>query len=239
MSLTYSTYLTQLITLNSIASSTDTNFQNILPGCIDYAEQRIYREGDFLATRVTDTSGAVSSGVRTLALSTAQGNFLVVEEINIWTPVGATAGSATRNPVTRASQEFIDAVFPAASQQTTVPLFWAPRDNTTVIFGPAPDAAYTAEVVGTQRPTPLSSGNSSTFLTQYLPDLFMAASMVYMAGYQRDFGAQSENPQLAQSWETQYKQLFASANVEELRKKYQSGGWTHTQPSPIATPQRV
>jgi hypothetical protein len=238
--LNYSTYITQLITLNSIASSTDTNFTNVLPGCIDYAEQRMYRELDPMVTRVTDTSATVSSGVRTFNLPTTTGTFLVVEGVNIISSVGAPATTGTRNPAYNTSREFLDSVYPsAASSNCGLPGFWTLASNTQIIFGPAPDAAYVAEIVGTQRPTPLSSGNSSTFLTQVFPDAFMAASMVYMAAFQRDFGAQSENPQVAQSWENQYKTLMQSASMEEMRKRYFGPGWTAMSPSPISTPPRA
>jgi hypothetical protein len=94
------------------------------------------------------------------------------------------------------------------------------KDQWTIILGPAPSAPYNIEILGTIRPVPLSPTNSQTFLTQYLPDLFTAASMVFMSGYQRDFGSQSDNPQQAQSWENQYQLLFKSANAEEMRKRY-------------------
>lgn len=238
--LNYTTYVTQLITLNSIASSTDAFFTNVLPGAIDYAEQRLYRELDLLVTRVTDASATVSSGVRTFSLPTTTGTFLVVEGINTISSVGATALTGTRNPAYATSREYIDAVYPsAASSNCGIPSFFAMASNTQIIFGPAPDAAYVVEVVGTQRPTPLSSGNSSTFLTQVLPDVFMAASMVYMAGAQRDFGAASENPQVSQSWEAQYQTLLNTANKEELRKRYFGPGWTAMAPNQVSTPPRV
>ena len=85
---------------------------------------------------------------------------------------------------------------------------------------PSPGAAFNVEVTGTIRPTPLSATNTSTFLTTYLPDLFVAASMVYAGNNMRDFGIEGGNAALAQSWEQQYQALFASANAEETRKRY-------------------
>src|SRR5262249_53305267 len=101
-----------------------------------------------------------------------------------------------------------------------------------------PDAAYTLEAVGTIRPAPLSATNTSTFLTNNLPDLWFAATMIFMSGYIQNFGSQSDNPQLAVSWAAIYDKLFSSANVEEMRKKYASGAWGSLQPTPIATPSR-
>ena len=67
----------------------------------------------------------------------------------------------------------------------------------------------------------------------------MAASMIFGSAYMRDFGAQSDNPQMAQSWEQQYQQLVKSAVVEQFRAKFQSEGWTSKQPNPIVTPKRA
>lgn len=237
MALDYDTYVAQISNL-LVIGSTDANFQTMLPGMIDYAEQRIYRELDLLATQITD-AGTVTASDRNFTLPTNTGTYLVIDQINIMSSAGTGSSNGTRNPVSFATRDFIDAVYPSGQTATGVPEFFSMASNTEVIFGPAPDAAYTAEVVGTQRPTPLSSGNSSTILTQMLPDLFIAASMVFGSGYQRDFSAQGDNPQMGQSWEQQYQLLKASADVEELRKSYESNAWTSKQPSPVATPQRV
>ncbi len=238
--LTYASYVSQLTNLMSVASSTDPNFSTFLPGAIDYAEGRIYRDLDLLATRITDTSATCSSGVREFTLPTTQGTFQVIERVNILTSAGAPSSIATRNPTFDVSADVLDVVYPSAvSSYTGVPLWVARISDTTLLFGPTPDSNYGVEVYGTIRPTPLSSGNSSTWLTQWVPELFMAATMVFAAGFMRNFGAQADDPRMSQSWETQYTTLLQSANVDELRKKYQSVAWSPQQPSPIATPPRV
>ena len=237
-SLNYTTYVSQISNL-LVIGSTDPNFQIMLPGMIDYAEQRIFRELDLLYTQTTDTSAA-SSGVRTYTLPTNVGTFVTVSGINVLTPVGTTSSNGTRHQLTPVSREFMDVAWPAGSAGITdVPQYFSMASNTQVIFGPAPDAGYTVEVVGTQRPQSLSSANSSTILTQYLPDLFVAASMVFGSGYQRDFSAQGDNPQQGISWEGQYKTLFQSAATETARAKFQAEGWTARQPYQVTTPRQV
>jgi hypothetical protein len=238
MSINYTTYVSQIANL-TVISSNDANFQTMLPGMIDYAEQRIYREGDFLATYITDISTNVTANSRVFSYPTAQGTFLVIDQINVFTPLGATSSNAVRVPLAVASKEFIDIVYPSNATSIGVPKYFAPATATRAILGPVPDQAYNVEVIGTQRPTPLSSGNSSTFLTQTLPDLFIAASMVFVSGYMRNFGSQADDPGMAVSWSKQYDLLFASAGMEEQRKKYGSQGWQSQIPNPIATPQRV
>ena len=63
--------------------------------------------------------------------------------------------------------------------------------------------------------------------------------MIFATAYQRDFGAQVDNPAQGVSWEGQYSKLMQSANIEELRKRFMGPGWQSMQPSPIATPARV
>lgn len=243
MSLNYNTYVSQISNL-LVITSTDANFTTMLPGMIDYAEQRIYRELDLLYTQVTDSTLTASSGNRNFSLPVTSsgsytGTYIVVDNINIITPVTALASNGTRNQVVPVSREFLDITYPSGQTATNVPEFYAMASNTQVLFGPAPDQPYVVEVIGIQRPNALASSNSSTILTQYVPDLFIAASMVFGSGYTRDFSAQGDNPQQGTAWESQYKTLLQSAQVEQFRAKFQSEGWTSNSPSPLATPKRT
>lgn len=221
MALTYATYQAELSAMITIPT-TDTGFIAILPGCIDYAEQRIYRELDLLATVVRDATGSLSASSRNFTLPTpAAGSFVSVDSVNVVTPAATAPDSGTRVPLMKTSVDFIDFLAPSTST-ATVPAAFAMVTNQTLIVGPVPSAAYRLEIIGTIRPTPLSASNTSTILTAQLPDMFLAASMVFMSGYMKNFGAQADDVKMAQSWETQYQTLKASADVEELRKKYTS-----------------
>lgn len=233
MSLNYTSYISQISNLTAILS-TDPNFQIMAPGMIDYAEQRLYREGDFLATYITDTSTTVVANQRIFNYPTGTGTFLVIDQINIFSSFGTTSSNARRIPLQVASKQFIDLVYPSNSATIGVPAYFAPATATYCTLGPVPDQAYGVEVIGTQRPAALSSANSSTFLTQTLPDLFIAASMIFASGYMRNFGSQADDAPMAASWQSQYDKLFASAGMEELRKKYASQGWQAQVPNPIA-----
>lgn len=237
-SLNYTTYISQIANL-TVISSNDASFQTMVPGMIDYAEQRIYREGDFLSTYITDTSANVQANVRKFSYPTGTGTFLVIDQINIITPITGVSTNGTRVPLQVASKDFINTVYPDNATGTGVPKYWAPATATTCFLGPVPDQAYNIEVIGTQRPAELSASNSSTFLTQTLPDLFVAASMIFASGYMRNFGSQADDAPMATSWSKQYDILFASAGMEEQRKKYGSQGWQAQIPNPIATPPRV
>lgn len=227
MALDYTSYIASIANLTAL-DSTQPEFVQIIPEMIAYAEQRIYRELNLIYTRIVNSTANVTPNQRefrlpTNAVDTSLLEFITVTNVNIITPAGQTAtGFGTRVPLQHMPSTVVDYLAPSnlASSMSATPLMYYMKDQWTLVLGPAPNAAYNIEVLGTIRPVPLSATNPTTFLTQYLPDLFLSASMVFMSGYMRDFGSQADNPQQAQSWENQYQLEFKSANGEEMRKRY-------------------
>lgn len=237
MALTYTQFVSDLANF-IVVPVNDSAFAAALPNIIDDAEQRLYRELDLLATRVTAT-GPFVAGNRNFTLPTSNGTFVVVEQFNVITPDATTDPElGTRNPCDPASKEALDALWPSATG-AGVPNKFAPISQQGWIVGPWPDQAYTVEVVGTIRPAPLSASNPTTFLSTYLSDVFFAAALVMAAGYQLNFSAASDNPAAGMTWETHVKTLLESAKVEEIRKKFGSEGWTSKEPDRLATPPRT
>lgn len=246
MSMTYQDFvnasadlLILLPTITNAASTTpssDPNYNVILPRAIEYAEQRMYRELDLMQTFTTATATTVANnrGVSVPA------NLIVLDSLYAITPAGAGKddANAVRNLVQRTTVDAVNFIWPAG--QTTnaagsVPKYFATQSDTGIILAPCPDAGYTLEFYGTFRPTPLSASNTSTILTTYLPDVFLACSMVFFSGYQRDFGMQSDDPKMAMSWEQQYQTLKQSAGEEISRAKSQSSLWSPFSPAKVAT----
>jgi hypothetical protein len=205
---------------------------------ITYAENRMYRDLDFLFTSVASTAYSTTVGSRQVAVPT--GTFVVPEQINIITPAGVSNPDlGTRVPLLPTTKEFLDACYGSGlSANRGVPQYWVPFDDYTFLLGPYPDDSYTCEIVGTYRPASLSATNKTTFISLYLPDLFIMASMVYVSAYQRNFGRQSDDTQMAQSYEMQYQTLLKSADLEENRKKFEAAAWSSQEPSISATPTR-
>lgn len=233
--LTYNDYVTQIATL-AVVSPTDSAFLTILPQMLTYAENRIYRDLDFLSTTQALSGYQFSIGSRSLTIPPS--TFVTLQQINVITPATVvSANTGTRVTLLPTTKEFIDNVYPS-SASAGVPAYFAMFDQSTILVGPWPDATYSVEVVGTYRPESLSAGNPITFLSLYLPDLLIMASMIYVSGYQRNFGRANDDPQMAVSYEGQYKTLMQGAMIEEARKKFQSSGWTSMSPSPVATPTR-
>jgi hypothetical protein len=218
-----------------VVSSTNLALSIELPIIIDTAEQRCYRELQLLDTIVRDQSSTLTANSRNF---TFPQHFVVSESINVFTPVNTTTTRLQLIPTTR---EFLDAVYgnEAAVNSPSIPHYYAMITDQSIIVGPPPDAAYTLEVVGTVRPTPLSSTNTTTYLTQFLPDLFFAASCAFGFAYLQNYGAQADNPQSTSSWENTFNVLLASANKEEEMKRYAGQAWSSKPPASLATPPRA
>lgn len=237
-------YVAQIATM-AVVEPADTNFLTILPQAITYAENRMYRDLDFLITSIS-VSFPLTAGSRSLNIGGISGTdfpLVVTEQINVITPASVTDPDdplGTRNPCLSVTKEFIDQVYgSSAPANRGVPQYFVPFNDNLYYVAPTPDQSYTVEVVGTYRPNSLSATNLTTFISLYLPDLFIMASMIYVSAYQRNFSSASGNdPQMPVTYETQYQTLLKGATVEEARKKFESSGWSAQSPSPVATPSR-
>jgi hypothetical protein len=212
-------------------TTTDVNFVQILPSIINDAEQRIYRELDLLTTVTRDETGVLTPNSRLFVLPQ---HFVVTSSISVYTPAGT---NTTANQLVPVSQEWMDAVWGGGTP--ALPQYYAMLTDQQILVAPFPDAAYKVEVTGTIRPAPLSASNSTTYISLYLVDLFISASMVFASGFMKNFGAATDDPQMPASWESHYQREFTSANTEENRKKYAAQGWTSKNPSSISTPPRT
>jgi len=239
--------MTDVSTLTAIPV-TDDNLVAIMPAAIEYGEGRIYRELDMLVANVRDGSASTVSGNRNFNLPTTDGTFLIIDGINVITPANVAPDGGTRNRLTPVSRDFLDTAWPSSTGSTVPQFFNYITQNTyltgssaqsQVIFGPWPDDTYRVEVIGKIQPAALSATNTSTYLTDNLPDLFLAAVMIFITGaFMKNFGAQSDDPRQAQSFETQYQMLKESAATYEARKRFAGASWTPKQGEPLATPSR-
>ncbi len=219
---TYNTYVTALST-EMVVPSSDVNFQAILPTIITNAELRLYRELDLVDTTFRDSSNTLALGTRNFTLPSINGTFIVCEQLNVITPAGTTnPESGTRNPLIPVSIDTLDFLWPSTSG-STLPVYFSMMDQDLAIVGPFPDQTYTIEVVGTYRPPSLSTSVTTTPLSVFFPDLFLAASMIEASAFQRNFGAMADDPKQSISWESHYQTLIKDAKTEEDRKKFLMG----------------
>jgi hypothetical protein len=229
MSYTYTTFQTALAIELAVPNNNpaDPQFVAVLPTLVDQAEQRCYRDLDLLNATTSQTL-ALTAGSSKLDFSPLTPDILILEDLNIIVPSGTTNPElGERVPAYPVSKEWLRMTY-GVSQTKGIPVYFAMNDDHTIMLGPFPDAAYTVELVGKFRPTPIylvapADGTQTTYLASILPDLFLAAAMCAGTGYQHNWGAQSDDPRSAMSWETNYQTLLNTAKSEEMRKKYH--GW--------------
>ena len=208
-----------LVSASSATPSSDPNFNNILPAIINDAEQRIYRDVDFLNDREENSTLPVTISSRNFTIPT---EIIVVQSLSLIVPAPDAPNVATRVSLLRTSVDALNALWPSEAVTATPAQnqsYYAMLNNTNALIAPTPDAAYVCEIVGVFRPTAMSSTNTTTYLGTYMPDLFLNACMAFAAGFQRDFGAQSENPQVSNSWEAKYQLSKTSVLDEEARRR--------------------
>jgi hypothetical protein len=230
MAMNYDTFVSTIANIGALDPTT-TEFIQIMPQVISYAEDRIYRELDLLDTIFVNATKALQPGTRDFALPQIQegsyaSNYLTVTGINL------IYGGNQRQVLQPVALTYLNYVW-GSSTGAALPEYFAMVKQDNIVVGPWPDQAYQVEVFGTYQPQPMSSSNQITLLTTYVPDLLVAAAMVMLSGYMRDFGAQSDNPQQAMSWEQTYQNLFKSAQMLELRKKQCGPGWTALSSIPV------
>jgi hypothetical protein len=232
--MTFDEVIAALMTLNEVPfNNSDENFIRIIPAMMLYADGRIYRDLTFLATTTTQPITLVPFN-REVALPLS---IKAMRAINVLTPAGAITTNSRRKPLERIPSEVLDFFWPQSTFRPGVPQKYAvtgqiapmmipipspppPQVMQHVIrLMPTPDQAYSAEVLGDIRPDPLSEANPQTYLSVTYPELLIACCMIFASGYQRDFGAQSDDPRMAQSWETQYGALKQGVMLEAGRMR--------------------
>lgn len=237
MSLTYSTYITSLASL-LVVDPANSDYLAMVPNAIEYTEDRIDRDLNLVGNTVTTTTGVVTPLTSSFVLTTpSEGQIIVLESLAVITPAGSSASAGTYNPLTRVSRDFLFSAWPSAASAGQ-PQYYAMANNASVFLGPWPDAAYGVQQSITTRRAQLSASLTSNYLTLLYSDMYLAASMVFMAGYQKNYGAQADDPKMAMSWETQYQTLLGPARAEADRMRSMGSAWSAMTQSPEAQPAR-
>lgn len=200
-----------------------TDMANLLPRAIEYATNRICRDMILLAQRQSQSIN-FTTGSRSLDLSSLNPTCLVVEGVAAITPVNTAPAAGTRWQYDPVSLDTVDFVWPTeattGAPNTSDSRGWSLKDDHTVVVYPTPDNSYTCEITGLFALAYINASSpTSNYITNTYPELFLAAGMIFWAGFQRDYGSQSEDSRLAQSWENQYGLLLSKAQDEEKRRR--------------------
>lgn len=248
--LSYNAYVTQIGVMAVVATQSvggvvqgvDPPFTAIIPQMLNYAELRIQRDLDLLPSQQTGTFTLTPNNP---ILEIDVDDFVAIETIQV------TSGTA-KIPLLPVTKEYLQNVYNDTAF-TGTPKFFAmyggdsPGGNlyNYILFGPTPNAAYPLTVKGTKRLPSLykyavigDADSQYTFISTYLPDLLIQASMIYISMFQRNFGSAANDPEMGATYESQYQTLLKSAFVEEARKKFQASAWSSSSPAVAASPGR-
>lgn len=209
---------------------------------LNYAEMRIQRDLDLLASQVVNVGYNLSIGNNTLSVSS--NDFQTIQSIAVTNGVASI-------PILPTSKEYIQNVYNDMSYQAQ-PICFAfyggdpnlsGNNLNTLLFGPYPDQAYLLKITGTRwlpslYATASTNGLGTTYISSNYPDLLLQASGVYISQYQRNFSPTANDPQMPGSFEYQYGVLLKSALELENRKKFRDAAWSSQSQSPVATPTR-
>ena len=235
--LTLTSYQAALVTqVPSLVA--DPNYQTILPVMLDYAELSIQRDLDLFASHGLQALGNLTPGAPTF---TIPDTIIVLEQLFYVPPTGG------RLPIVPCTDVALNWIYSGAANGPPKVWNFLPMTQANdltgtpvqlIEVGPAPDQAYPLLAFATSRLSSLAVNPNGTFISLNMPDLLWAASLVYLSGYTKNFGAMMDDPKMAMSWSAEYQRLLKSAEVEEARKKFQSQAWTAEIPAPLATPAR-
>lgn len=226
----------------------DAPLQNVLPQILSYAEGRIQRDIDALQARSFNTY-TLTQGNNLLQIPVT--DFLVIETIEATQSSNGVVVNST--PMIPVSKEFIQNCYSGVFS-SGYPKYYAmygdtfgngANTNVNVLVGPSPNFAYPVRVTGVIRMPSLYqfatagvADTSYTYVSQWLPDLLLMASMIFISGYQRNFSANSDSKDMPVNYEQQYRTLLAGAIGEENRKKGMGSGWSAYSTPVSATPTR-
>ena len=249
--LTYNLYVQQIATLavldtttvSGVVQGVDASFNLLIPSMLNYAELRIQRDLDLLPSQ-TQRTYSLTAGNNSLQISV--NDFVTIQTLSI-------NSNNVFYPMLPATKDFLLNVY-GSPTSTDMPQYYAmyggdlsTGGNTynNIIVGPYPDSNYNVVATGTvrlptlyQNATPSLAATGTTFISTYLPDLLVQASMIYITEFQRNFGASSNDPAMGVTYESQYQTLLRSASVEESRKKFTAAAWSSMSPAVAASPTR-
>ena len=216
-----------------------------VPMMLNYSELRIQRDLDLLASQSSNTY-TLTAGVNVFPLPVD--DFLTVQTLEVLTAAGATPA-----PLLSVSKEFIQNCYGGLASAGTPQYFAMYGDNfgsdqdtnTNILLGPPPNFAYTLRVTGTCREPSLFQNAAAgvadteyTYISSYMPDLLIMASMIYISAFQRNFSATADDVPMGQTYEKQYQALRIGAIQEENRRKQMGSGWSAYSTPTSATPTR-
>lgn len=229
----YATFTARLRSL-LVVSGDDTDWISFLPAIVEAAELRILRDLDPLIQRTYALSQfATDFDIAGNALVAVPDDMLICRWVAIFLP---SSSQQQRFPLLRREETWMNDYWPDRGQ-TGIPAFYCLLSDSMMLVAPTPNSPFIIEMGYVARPTLLSSFNQQSWVSTWYPDLLLYAAAVIGAGYIKNYGAGSDDPQQAMYWEARYQDGLGKGQVEEKRRRGQE--WSDVSPSlaPRQTPE--
>jgi len=186
-------YLYLVDDITQACENDGTEFQTYIPKMVNRAEERMTRDLDDYGL-VTYTSVAISAdnNIITLPVGTR-----VIKNFTV------TLGASGKSPILQRTDEFINDYWPDATSTTDTPIYYARRDNTTIMIAPTSNQTYDAEIVHVDKPVALTTATPNNYFSDFCYDALFNASMVEAMMFMKDYPtAQLFEQRYAQSLQT-------------------------------------
>tara|TARA_R110000751_G_scaffold41845_4_gene97762 strand:+ start:1068 stop:1685 length:618 start_codon:yes stop_codon:yes gene_type:complete len=194
-----STYATLTQDIQDWQEDDNSEFTSNIDNFIAMAEERIFRDVPFMPQNRFSNTGNLSSGTATLAMPSGVRN---IRSISI------TVSSSTVVLQQRLDSYLQDA-YPT-SATTGQPKYYSIQSDTSLLFAPTPNSAYAYEVLAYKKPTGLSSGNTTTWLSTNAEEILLFSCLVEATGY-------LQQPEESAVWEARYQTALSSLQSEMMR----------------------
>lgn len=196
MAMTFNSLSAQILSY-MIRTDADTIAQ--VPNFISQAQQRICREAKTIGLEQYVT-----------------GNFIVNNPVlskparwrrSLSFNFGTGVGNNTRNPIALRTYEFLRNYWPNGTL-VAPPKFYSDYGYTHLLVAPTPDQAYPFEYAYLELPDPITVNNQTNWLTDYVPDVLLYASLLEAVSY-------LQNDERIPVWQSMYKQGIDSLNGQD------------------------
>tara|TARA_R110002073_G_scaffold38631_1_gene110629 strand:- start:18 stop:635 length:618 start_codon:yes stop_codon:yes gene_type:complete len=162
-----STYASLTQDIQDFAENDDTEFTTKIDTFIANSESRLFRDAPFLPAFRASNTGSLSSGTATLTMPAG---------VRTIRSVSITVSSSDVFLQQRLDSYLRD-MYPA-SATTGQPKYYAVQSDSSLLFGPTPNSTYAFEILSNKVPTGLSGGNTTTWLSNNVPDVLLYACMI-------------------------------------------------------------
>jgi hypothetical protein len=193
------TYDSLVENIQSYLNRTDTATLEKIPLFIMLAEQIIASQIKFLGNLTVNTSTMVA-------------NTSIIDKPARWhkTVSMNVLVNGERFPVLLRKYEYLREYSPLATV-TGIPVYYGDYDYTHWLVAPAPDAAYTFEVLYYERIQPLDSTNQTNWFTIYAPQALLYGSLLQAMPF-------IKNDERSIMWKANYDQIMQTLKQEDVQR---------------------